>query len=161
MKTLLIMRHAKSSWKHKDQPDLERPLNHRGEKDAPRMGRQLKKKELLPDLIVSSPAVRARLTAEGVADKCGYEKQIQFVEPLYMAEATQILTTLNEIPDEVNTLLLIGHNPGLEYTVQLLSHEIVSLPTAAIAYLKVPVERWQDLNEKTECKLVKKWEPKD
>ena len=69
MKTLLLMRHAKSSWKQKDLPDIERPLSSRGEKDAPMMGRMLKKKELIPDLIISSPAVRARQTVEEVAKK--------------------------------------------------------------------------------------------
>jgi phosphohistidine phosphatase len=165
MKTLLLMRHAKSSWKHKDLLDIDRPLNHRGEKDAPKMGTLLKKKEICPDEILSSPAVRARLTAEAVvkaiAKKCDFDKEIQFIDQLYMAEAVQIIDTLNGLADEVETVLLVGHNPGLEYTVQLLSKQIISMPTASIAYLKVPVDRWADLQDDTECELVKRWEPKD
>ncbi len=161
MKTLLLMRHAKSSWKQKDLPDMERPLNHRGEKDAPKMGHQLKKKELCPDLILSSPAVRARLTAEAVAKECRYKKAIQFEDRLYMAEAAQILEVLNRLPDDLGTVLVIGHNPGLEYTLQLLSRKIVALPTASIAYLNVPVDHWAELKEDTHCKLEKTWSPKD
>ena len=161
MKTLLLMRHAKSSWKQKDLPDMERTLNHRGEKDAPRMGHHLKKKDICPDLILSSPAVRAKLTAEAVAKECHYKKEIQYAEHLYMAEAEQILDVVHQLPDDMETVLLIGHNPGMEYTVQLLAHKIVALPTASIAYLRVPVEHWADLKDDTQCELVKTWNPKD
>ena len=161
MKTLLLMRHAKSSWKQKDLPDMERLLNKRGEKDAPKMGRQLKKKDMCPDMILCSPAVRARLTAEAVAKECHFKKEIQYVDQLYMAEAAQILEVVTHLPDDLKTVLLIGHNPGMEYTVQLLARKIVALPTASIAYLHIPIDHWADLKEDTECKLVKTWGPKD
>lgn len=161
MKTLLIMRHAKSSWKEKKLTDIERPLKHRGEKDAEAMGQLLKKKGIVPDQIVSSPAIRARMTAEAVAKKSGYAKEIHYVDRLFMAEASQILEVLNNLAEPNETVLLVGHNPGLEYTVQLLSREIVPLPTATIAYLKVPVDLWKNLTSETECKLVKVWDPKE
>jgi phosphohistidine phosphatase len=161
MKTLLLMRHAKSSWKKKSLLDIERPLSPRGEKDAPAMGRLLRKKELVPDLIIASPAVRARLTAEAVAEKSHYEKDVLFIDKLYMAEAPEILAALASLPEEVNSVLLIGHNPGLEYTLQLLTGKIVSLPTATIAYIKLPLEHWSELNGDCKGEFEKVWRPKD
>ena len=161
MKTLLLMRHAKSSWKQKDLPDIERPLSSRGEKDAPAMGRLLRKKELVPDLIIASPAVRARLTAKVVAEKSHYEKDILFIDKLYMAETPEVLGALTSLPDEVNSVLLIGHNPWLEYTLQLLTGKIQSLPTATIAYISLPVDHWSELNGDTRGELEKVWRPKD
>ena len=83
MKTLLIMRHAKSSWKEQDLPDHDRPLNKRGEKDAPRMGKLLKDEDLIPDLIMSSSAVRAKKTAELVVKTCKYKGKIVLNHSLY------------------------------------------------------------------------------
>jgi len=155
------MRHAKSSWKQKDLPDIERPLSSRGEKDAPMMGRMLKKKELIPDLIISSPAVRARQTVEEVAKKSHYKKDILFIDKLYMAEAPEIINAINCLPDEANLVLLIGHNPGLEYVLQLLTGKIISLPTATIANLSLPIDHWAELNGDTRAELLKVWRPKD
>ncbi len=160
MKTLLLMRHAKSNWK-KELTDIERPLSPRGEKDAPAMGRLLKKKGLVPDLILTSPAVRARLTAEEVAKKSHYEKDILCIDKLYMAEAPEVIGALTSLPDEVNCVLLIGHNPGLEYTLQLLTGKIQSLPTATIACISLPVNHWSELNGDTRGELEKVWRPKD
>jgi phosphohistidine phosphatase len=161
MKTLLIMRHAKSSWKHKEMTDIERPLNSRGEKDAPAMGRLLKKKKILPDLILTSPAVRARATAELVAKKSNYKKEITIVDALYMAEAPEIIKTLNGLADENSLVLLVSHNPGLEYLLQLLTGKIESLPTSTIAKITLPIENWTDLVDDTQGKLVKIWHPKE
>jgi phosphohistidine phosphatase len=161
MKTLLIMRHAKSSWKLKDMADIERPLNSRGEKDAPAMGRLLKKKKILPDLILTSPAVRARMTAELVAKKSNYKKEVTVVDALYMAEAPEIINTLKGLPDENDLVLLISHNPGLEYLLQLLTGKIESLPTSTIAKIRLPIENWATLVDDTQGKLVKIWRPKE
>ncbi|HVN54372.1 MAG TPA: histidine phosphatase family protein [Anaerolineaceae bacterium] len=165
MKTLLIMRHAKSSWKDKDLPDIDRPLNPRGEKEAARMGNLLRKKRICPNRILSSPALRARVTAEAVVkaikEQCDFNREVECVDQLYMAEAPQILDALNRLPDEVEAVLLVGHNPGLEFTVQMLSRQLITMPTAAIAYLRVPIAHWSELQEDTECELVKRWNPKD
>ena len=150
------MRHAKSSWKQKDLPDIERPLNSRGEKDAPAMGRLLRKKEMVPDIILSSPAVRARLTAEAVGKKSHYEKEILVIDKLYMAEAPEIFSALNDLPDDIQKCLLIGHNPGLEYTLQLLTGKIQSLSTSTIVNISLPIEVWAELNGDTQV-----WRPKD
>jgi phosphohistidine phosphatase len=157
MKTLLLMRHAKSSWKQKDLQDIERPLNHRGEKDAPEMGKLLKKKDLVPDLILSSTAVRARMTAEAVSKKSSYDKEIVYIEKLYLAEVPAIIEVLKEQADGLGIILLIGHNPGLESALQILTSKIESLPTASIANISLPIDRWGEIKADTKGKLVKIW----
>ena len=157
MKTLLLMRHAKSSWKNKDLPDFERPLTHRGEKDAPEMGKLLKKKNLVPSVIIASPAVRARMTAEAVKKKSGYENEIVYLDQLYQAEVPAIIAALKGQPDDMETVMLIGHNPGLESVLQILTGKIESLPTASIVNIALPIEHWSEISVETKGKLVKTW----
>jgi phosphohistidine phosphatase len=157
MKTLLLMRHAKSSWKNKDLPEFDRPLNKRGEKDAPEMGKLLKKKNLVPSLIIASPAVRARMTAEAVKKKSGYEQEIVYLDKLYQAEVPAIIDALKEQPDGMETVMLIGHNPGLESVLQILTGKIESLPTASIANITLPIDHWSEISVETKGKLVKTW----
>jgi phosphohistidine phosphatase len=161
MKTLLIMRHAKSSWKHPELADRDRPLNKRGEKDAPHMGKVLKHADILPQLIYTSTAVRASKTAETVAEKIGYKNEILYKDSLYMAEPLQIVDVLKETPDEVKRVMVVGHNPGMEGLAQMLSRKVETLGTSAIACIKLPIEHWSDLNLEVEGKLVKVWEPKE
>ena len=132
MKTLLIMRHAKSSWKDAELPDQERPLNKRGKHDAPMMGELIKDKELRPQVIYASTAKRARMTAEEVSSACKFKGDVTYLDNLYLAEAEAILDVLHTTPDEIERVLIIGHNPGLEGLLQMLSHRVESLPTAAI-----------------------------
>lgn len=160
MKELLIMRHAKSSWKEPDIADHERPLKKRGLKDAAAMGKILKNKKITPDKIISSTAVRAADTATLVADKCGYKKDVEFTEKLYMAECQTILNLLQTQSDKCKTILLIGHNPGMEALVQLFSKKIESLPTSAIAYFQADIKKWKDLTKDADLKLKKVWYPK-
>jgi phosphohistidine phosphatase len=161
MKTLLIMRHAKSSWKHPELADRDRPLNKRGEKEAPRMGKVLKHADILPQLIYSSSAVRASKTAETVAEKIGYKKEILYKDALYMAEPLQIVDVLRETPDEIKRVMVVGHNPGMEGLAQMLSRKVETLGTSAIACIKLPIDHWSDLTLEVEGKLVKVWEPKE
>jgi len=153
MKTLLLMRHAKSSWKFPELSDRDRPLNKRGEKDAPRMGKLLKEKELIPQRIYSSTAVRACKTAEAVAEKVDYKDEIIYLDSLYMAEPTAIVDVLKTVPDEIKSVLVVGHNPGLEGLVQILSHKVESLQTATIAYIKLPIKSWSELSLSVEGEL--------
>jgi phosphohistidine phosphatase len=155
------MRHAKSSWKDSEVPDQERDLNKRGEKDAPRMGKLVKKEGHKPDLVISSPAVRARRTAELIAEKLDYEHPITFVDALYLGEPEDYMTVIKNLPDEVDTALVIGHNPGLETLLQLLSGKVESLPTGAIAVLHLPVKVWSALSTEVEAKLLHLWRPKE
>jgi phosphohistidine phosphatase len=161
MKTLLLMRHAKSSWKFPDLPDRERPLNKRGEKDAPRMGKLLKEKELIPQRIYSSTAVRACKTAEAVAEKVNYKDEIIYLDVLYMAEPSAIIEVLKTVPDEIKCVLVVGHNPGMEGLVQILSHEVASLPTATVAYLKLPIKSWSELSLSVEGELKSVQRPRE
>ncbi len=161
MKTLLLMRHAKSSWKDSSMKDIDRPLTKRGHKNASRMGEVLKEAGLCPQLILSSPALRARQTAESVAKKSGYKESIQYYDSLYMAEPDDYLKKLVKQPDTLERILVIGHNPGLEGLMQILSGQVEALPTAAIASITLPVENWADLTDKTECKLIEIRRPKD
>lgn len=159
MKTVLLMRHAKSSWKHPELSDRDRPLNKRGEKDAPRMGKLLKHKDVIPQRIYTSTAIRACKTAEAVAEKVGYEKEIIYLDTLYMAEPSAIVDSIKETPDDIKRVLVVGHNPGMEGLVQILSRKVESLSTAAIAVIKLPIKSWKELDMNTEGKLQKFWQP--
>ncbi|BCY16759.1 MAG: histidine phosphatase family protein [Chloroflexi bacterium] len=161
MKTLLLMRHAKSSWKHPDLPDQDRPLNKRGEKDAPRMGKYLKEKELVPQVILASPAKRIKQTVDGVLEKMPFKGKVEYVDSLYLAEPTAYFSILQTIPDKIERVLIVGHNPGLEGLLQILSGQVESLPTASIAHLVLPIEHWKDLKEETRCELVERVKPRD
>ncbi len=161
MKTLLIMRHAKSSWKNAELSDLERPLNKRGKYDAPMMGELIKDKELRPQVVYASTAKRAQMTAEEVANACKFKGDITYLENLYLAEVETVLDVLRSTPDEIERVLVIGHNPGLEGLLQMLSRRVESLPTAAIAYLALPISHWADLNSQVEGDLVEMWKPRE
>ena len=161
MKTLLLMRHAKSSWDEPELPDFDRPLNKRGEKDAYRMGKLIKKEKLTPDMILSSPAVRAKATTQAVVDKIEYDDEVLYLDSLYLGEPENYFRALIELSDDVERVLVVGHNPGLETVLQIMCGKVESLPTAAIAYLKVPVRKWKVLNQHIDSYLVKIWRPKD
>lgn len=161
MKKILIMRHAKSSWKDSSVNDHERPLKKRGLKDAAEIGKLLKRKELVPDKILSSDAVRAADTATVVAEKCGYKKDIEYTRQLYMAECSAIIDLIHTQPDSVKTLLVVGHNPGMEALVQLFSRKIESLGTANLAFFQADIKSWKDLTLESKIKLKKFWKPSE
>ncbi len=161
MKTLLLMRHGKSSWKDTGLSDHERPLNKRGQKDAPRMGMILHDRELLPQRILSSTALRARQTAEAITAVSDFQEEVTYLDQLYMAEADEYISVLRELPDSIERVMVIGHNPGLETLLQLLSGQIESLPTAVIAHLALPIRHWTELNTDTKGDLVDIWRPKE
>jgi phosphohistidine phosphatase len=161
MKTLLLMRHAKSSWKIKDIPDHERPLTKRGRKDAPRIGSLLADQELVPQLILSSSALRARQTAELVAETSGYTEEVLSQDRLYMAEVEEYFSILHGLSDNIERVMVIGHNPGIETLLQVLSNRIESLPTAVLAHIVLPLDEWQDLNKDVQGELIQIWRPKE
>lgn len=161
MKELMIMRHAKSSWKDSELSDHERPLNKRGKKDAPLMGKKLKKESIIPQIILSSSAVRCQMTVEALVEEINFKGEIKYLDLLYMAELETIVDILKDLPEDFKRVMLVGHNPGLEGMVQLLGGKIDSMPTAAIAYIILPIKKWKDLNKKTEGELAKLWRPRD
>jgi phosphohistidine phosphatase len=161
MKTLLILRHAKSSWKNSELADHDRPLNKRGKRDAPRMGELLVREGLIPDLIVSSSAKRAKKTTELLAEESGYEGEIIFERDLYAAWPEAYIETLNVIPDEFETVMVVGHNPGLEDLLEILTGEVERMPTAALANVSLPIEHWRELSLEIEAELLNIWRPKE
>lgn len=161
MKTLLLMRHAKSSWKNSDLADHERSLKKRGRKDSVLMAKLLKKKDLVPDMVLSSSAVRAAETMEIILDTIKVKGKAKTKDVLYMAEPETILEKINSVDDDVNTVLVIGHNPGLESLVQTLGGKIDALPTAAIAVFVLPINAWSELTTETEGELANLWVPAD
>ncbi len=161
MKTLLIMRHGKSSWKEKNLKDRKRPLSKRGTRNAPQMGELIKEKELVPQLILSSDALRARQTVELFTGTSGFTGDVKYDDDLYMAEADEYLDALRKVPDDLERVMIVGHNPGLESLLPLLTGQVQSLPTAAIAHLTLPVDHWKELNKKTKADLIEIWKPKE
>lgn len=149
MKTLYVMRHAKSSWADPLLPDFDRPLNERGKADAPEMGKRLKKKGIHPDLIISSPARRAFKTAQKVAKAIDYPKnKILTDKMLYLAGASAILAVVKETADTVNSLMIFGHNPGwTDFVNEMTGSHIDNIPTAGIAAIQFDVNSWEDIGK--------------
>jgi phosphohistidine phosphatase len=161
MKTLLVLRHAKSSWSDPALDDHERPLNKRGRRDAPRMGELVRQYGLIPDTVISSDAMRAQLTAEAVAAAACYAGEILLNQHLYMASPADILSVLRKAPGSAETVMIVGHNPGLEELVEHLTGEQQDLPTAALAQIVLPIEQWRDLKLSTRGTLLGQWRPKE
>jgi phosphohistidine phosphatase len=148
VKRLILLRHAKSSWSQDGLPDSERPLSGRGERDAPRMGARLRERGIRPDLVLSSPALRARSTARLVAHAIDYPADAIHPEAsLYLAAPDEILAVVAEQADAVDCLLVVGHNPGLTELTNLLlpELELANLPTAGTVVVDCATERWADV----------------
>jgi phosphohistidine phosphatase len=147
MKRLYLMRHAKSDWNGYYVSDFERGLNKRGEKAAPMMGKILKEKNIKPDLIVSSPAKRAKITAEIIADKLGYNAdKILFVPKIYEASVLDLFEVLHDLPDDVQSVLLVGHNPAMTGLINQISNvNLDNLPTAAVIGIELPTDNWKSI----------------
>lgn len=161
MKTLLILRHAKSSWDDPAMADHERPLNTRGRMAAPQIARLLRDEGLLPHHILCSTAVRARQTVELLAEESGYSGPVEYREDLYLASPWRCLAALGELPVACATAMLVGHNPGLEELLQGLTGEEEHLPTAALAQVQLDVAEWGELSTQTRAALVNLWRPKE
>ena len=161
MKTLLILRHAKSSWDDPAMPDHDRPLTERGKKDAQRLGQFLQEHGLVPDLIVSSTARRAGKTAKKVAKACGYGGEIEIDGRLYQAHFSQFIGVLREVAEEHATVLVVGHNPGLEEFVLHLTGQTEPMPTAALAEVSLDIDSWQSLSSPPGGRLVRVWRPRE
>lgn len=154
---LYILRHAKSDWESGATTDGERPLNKRGRKDAPRIGNWMREHYLYPGLVLCSPALRARETLDAVAEELQLPpERIRIVDELYMANLGTLLKILRDIPEDSDSIMLVGHNPGLDDLVAYLSHETLPLTesgklmtTATLAHFKLP-DNWTELEGKGE-----------
>jgi phosphohistidine phosphatase len=162
MKTLLVLRHAKSSWDDRTLDDHERPLNARGQRDAPRMGEVIREYRLVPDMILSSDALRASQTAQAAAAAAHYAGEILLDRRLYGASPDDIVAVLRTSGEtKAATVMIVGHNPGLEELVAHLTRERHDLPTAALAQINLPIDRWRDLKVSTRGSLIDLWRPKE
>lgn len=160
MKTLLIMRHAKSSWEEEGQSDHERPLNDRGLRDAPRMGEFLVKKGFTADAILTSSAKRAWRTAEAVAKAMNRMDRVEAIDALYLANPLVYLASLRHLPDEARVVLIVGHNPGISEWASKLTRRMVEMPTAAVACVTLPIDDWGAIDGGTPGMLLDLWLPK-
>jgi phosphohistidine phosphatase len=151
MKTLYLLRHAKSSWSFDELSDQERPLNDRGRTDAPRMGQALKKRDIALDILVSSPAVRALSTAVLVARELEYPHDKIVVEPsIYEAQVDDILAIIRRLPEATAAAMLVGHNPTFTDVANELSPAgttpLGEMPTAAVVCLRFGCEQWSEVS---------------
>ena len=155
MKRLFLVRHAKSSRDNPALPDKERPLNDRGMRDAPRMGERLAKQDVKPDLIVSSPALRALATAEIIAKKLDYKvKDIVVDERLYAATPDDLLEVIHELGDKPKRVMLFGHNPELAELAHRLSSKITDMPTCAVAEFSFDMKSWSNVGKQEPAKVT-------
>jgi phosphohistidine phosphatase len=160
MKRLYLLRHAKSSWDDASLSDYDRPLNDRGTEAAPFMGRVIKERGLIPEMVLSSPANRARTTAKLAIDSGGIGLMILFDKRIYEASASSLLTVLSEIDRATGSVMIVGHNPGLEGLIRLLTGEIAAMPTAALAVIDLDIDNWSDIGQGS-AKLIEVLRPKE
>lgn len=147
MRSVLLMRHAKSSWKAAELSDHDRPLNKRGLGDVPRMAEWLQEQSCQPDWCLSSTAVRASATATGLREACKNGFAHEQVSRLYLATAEEIVNVLRELPDEVTAPLIVAHNPGLQDLVMRWSGLPRRFPTASLVGFRFPdLDHWRDLS---------------
>ncbi len=161
MKTLLIVRHAKSSWKDREKSDHDRSLNKRGKRDAPRMGRLVAERGLCPDRIISSTAKRARVTADAVAAQAGYRDAVQLERRLYLASPAEIIGVIRETGGKAASIMIVGHNPGLEELLARFGGVGEPLPTAALAEIHLDIAAWKELTLRSPGRLANIWRPRD
>lgn len=149
MRQLILIRHAKSSWDNVELNDFDRPLNKRGKRDVPFMANLLAQKNIIPELIISSPALRTKLTAIEFAKKLNInENEIIWDKNLYLAPASKILNIIHKIDFKIKCVLLVGHNPGLTDLQNLLCNdEIDNIPTCGIVSMATN-EEWSKINIK-------------
>lgn len=150
-RTVVLIRHAKSSWANPMQSDFERPLNVRGATDAPRMGVRLKHLEIIPDVIISSTAKRAAHTAMHIAEKVGYSNDaIKWVDKLYHCIPAVFEEVLYELDDDIKTVFIVAHNPGIsDFAGHLSPHfHLDHMPTCGVVAAHLEADRWTEFSVK-------------
>lgn len=146
MKTLFILRHAKSSWDNADLADFDRPLNQRGLEIAPTVGDRIRANKFQIDKIICSPAKRAEQTANLVKEAAGIKSDIQFDDRIYEASPRRLLQIASELDDKNKSAMIVGHNPGLEGLVKMLTQRIEAMPTAALAVIDLKIDSWKRIH---------------
>jgi phosphohistidine phosphatase len=155
MKTLTLIRHAKSSWDEEGLADRDRPLNERGERDAPKMGDRLAARGVIADLILSSPAVRALTTAHIIAKAIGYKrKDIVVDERIYDSTPGTLLAIIQAVNDQHERVMLFGHNPEFTELARMFTREIVEMPTCAVAEFTFEAAHWSEIGTTAPTSVV-------
>ena len=154
MKTIFLLRHAKSSWDDDSLSDHDRPLSERGRAAAPRMGAYMRGAGYLPDLVLCSTSTRTRQTLDAVLSELGVEPATEFQEELYLAAPSEMLDLVRSVPDTVEAVLMVGHNPGTGMLAAALSGDGLpdkiflmraKFPTTGLAIVELSVDRWKDV----------------
>ena len=161
MKTVYLVRHAKSSWDYHSLRDSERPLNNRGLRDAPFMAKMLVKKGVMPDAIISSPAVRAMTTATFFKNEFRLEgEDIWIRDEIYEAMSSTIVDFIQRLPERLDTVMIFGHNPTFTNVANMFTNKyIANMPTCSIARIDADIPNWMAFND-TNAKLVEFHYPK-
>lgn len=149
MKTLFIVRHAKSSWAEVELSDFERPLNDRGRKAAAFMGELMMKHRFEPYVVLSSPAMRAKTTAQVLKKAAKFDAEIRYEHRIYEASPNSLRQVVAEIDDAYESAMLIGHNPGIEGFIRYLTGHLETMPTAALAVIDLNIDRWDAVNDRS------------
>lgn len=161
MKTLLVMRHAKSSWKDPSLEDFDRPLNKRGKRAAPFMATFLKEQQLLPEFVCCSAAKRTRGTVKRLFREWPEPVKVSYHEELYHAESEVIAEVLQTVPNHLTTIMVVGHNPGLEMFIDELCGVDVRFPTAAVAEIALDLAKWGEFKLVPFGELKNLWLPRE
>lgn len=150
MKKLFVIRHAKSSWDFPELDDFDRPLNKRGKRNAPEMGKRLAERGIKPDMFITSPANRAAATARRIAEELAFpSNQIMKHDDFYHGSNRDIIDVIHKLNDEVETLFIFGHNPGFTDLVNYLSgSNIYNIPTCGVAEIHFDVDSWKGIEGK-------------
>ena len=161
-KVLLILRHAKSSWKDKKADDHDRPLNNRGRREAIKMGEHLKKMNIYPDTIITSSALRAIETTKYLCRYSGYNNLVEVNFSLHRGGIDAYINALATVSNDKQKLLIVGHNPDLEELAGILINGKIRIPTCTLVQLKLSIENWKsiDLHCNFKSELVDIWRPK-
>lgn len=147
MKTLYLVRHAKSSWSNASLADYDRPLNERGKRDVITMGKRLKERGVMPSLILSSAAKRTTKTAKALAKEMGYDKEITFKKNLYHASILDNLKELSKIDEAYKSIMLVGHNPTASEFCDYLTGNLFHFPTCSIAEISLEIDSWDEITK--------------
>ncbi|MBL0175336.1 MAG: histidine phosphatase family protein [Ignavibacteria bacterium] len=155
MKTLIIARHAKSSWDHPGGTDHERPLNARGERDAPRMGRLLARQSFRPELILTSTAARARATADAYARALGIpDERLIATREIYHADASGLFAIISGIDAAVSCAMVVGHNPTVSVVASHFAQQSIAMPTCAVVAVESLCDDWAQFVTASTHRLV-------
>jgi len=159
MKTLIVLRHGKAEHHSDGGTDFDRGLTRRGLQDSAAVGCLLKTRKLVPDYIVSSSAKRAQMTADSVAEGCGFSARIVFADEIYEASVSRLFSLVQQIDESARTALIAGHNPGLWGLIETLSEPVPHFPTCAWTQLEIDVENWGEVTDSSRAELVTFWHP--